>query len=178
MKNKALTIPTLTTERLTLEPISWRVSEGMFSLWSDADVCRYSGTVTDYDRNAIEMPAATCAESDKIIDFWLKATNDGWGFRWVVRITDKDEFTGTVGFNSLNECSEIAFHLLPKYWGKGIMSEASIAAIQWRRSQGTCSEIEAFVEPENAPSIALIERLGMKATDVFSEGAQRYRLSV
>ena len=54
---------------------------------------------------------------------------------------DNDEFTGTVGFNSLSECSKIAFHLLPKYWGRGIMSEASIAAIEWRRIQGTCLQL-------------------------------------
>ena len=166
-------VPILKTERLRLEPLSMRHSKGMFELWSDADVCRYSGTVTDYNQNIIKMPAVSRAESDLIIDFWLKAAEDGWGFRWAVINADNNDFTGTVGFNSVDKCSEIAFHLVRRYWGKGIMSEASQAAIDWARDNGT-QEIEAFVEPENKGSITLTERLGLKATDTFSEGAQRY----
>lgn len=172
-----LEIPTLITDRLKIEPISMQHSNGMFDLWSDADVCRYSGTVTDYDRNVIDMPAKTLVDSDLIIDFWLKAAKDGWGFRWAVVLTNTADFVGTVGFNSLTQCSEIAYHLLPQHWGKGVMTEATKAAIQWRRDEGAL-EIEAFVEPENAPSIALAERLGMEATDDFSEGAQRYRMTL
>lgn len=153
-------------------------SQGMFDLWSDADVCKFSGTVTDHDRNVIEMPAATPVQSDLIIEFWLMAATDGWGFRWAVLLPDsEDAFAGTVGFNSITDCSEIAYHLLPRHWGKGIMTEASEAAIQWQRSNGA-SEIEAFIEPGNTPSIALARRLGMAATDTFSDGAQRYRMSL
>ncbi len=152
-------------------------SKGMFDLWSDAEVCRYSGPVTDYDGNSIAMPAATKADSDLIIDFWRRAANHGWGFRWAMVMAGPGEFTGTIGFNSLGECSEIAFHLLPRHWGKGLMTEASNAAIQWRRSLGV-SEIDAFIEPENSPSIALAERLGLKPTNEFTRGAQRYRMAV
>lgn len=77
-----LQIPILKTHRLSMEPISFSYSQEMFELWSDAEVCKFSGAVKD----------------------------------------------------SLENCSEIAFHLLPKHWGKGIMTEASQAAIEWRRS--------------------------------------------
>lgn len=171
-------IPTLTTSRLRLEPLCDTHSDGMFRLWSDPLVCRYSGTVTDYDRNVIQMPASTRASSDRIIEFWIRAAQDGWGFRWAVIVSCTDEFAGTVGFNSLGGCSEIAYHLLPRQWGRGVMFEASRAAVDWRRDHGA-SEIEAFIEPENAASIALAVRIGMRATDAFSaDGAQRYRMAV
>ena len=60
------------------------------------------------------------------------------------------------------------------FWGKGLMTEAAQAALEWRSSEGA-TEIEAFIDPQNSGSIALALRLGMEATDTFSEGAQRYR---
>lgn len=148
-------------------------SQGMFKLWSDPAVCQFSGTVTDYDQNVIAMPAVTPQESDRIIDFWIKAAQDGWGFRWAVMVQDTDQFAGTVGFNARGRCAEIAFHLIRDYWGQGIMSEAAEAAIKYQVEQGS-AEIEAFIEPDNKGSIALAKRLGLSATETFSEGAQRY----
>lgn len=153
-------------------------SPGMFELWSDPQVCRFSGTVRDADGNVIDMPAAVPAHRDLIIDFWVKAANQGWGFRWAVLCVDAmDRFAGIVGFNSVADCSEIAYHLLPSYWGRGFMSEASRAAIKWRREAGA-AEIEAFIEPENARSISLACRLGMTAVPEFADGAQRFRMSL
>lgn len=138
----------------------------------------FSGIAEDENRNEIDMPASTPDDSDRLIRFWLKAASEGWGFRWGVLFDGlEQEFVGHVGFNSLTACSEIAYHMNPDYWGKGIMTEAALAAINWRRVNGI-KEIEAFIEPENSGSIALALRLGMNATHEFSEGAQRYRMSL
>ncbi len=171
---KKIEIPILKTERLTLEPISKEHSEGMFALWADADVCKCSGVVTDTNGNIIPTPVQKSTQSDLIIDFWLNAIKDGWGFRWAVLL--ENGFTGTLGFNSITDYYEIAFHLHPDYWGKGIMSEASEVAVKWASNNGATG-IEAFIEPENIASQALAQRLNMEATDEYSEGAQRYILS-
>jgi len=123
------------------------------------------------------MPAASPAESDKIIDFWRRAATDGWGFRWAIIDRSTSLFVGHIGFNSLGALSEIAYHLLPAHWGKGIMSEAGRAAIDWALKTNPETTLEAFIEPDNAASIALIERLGLTATGAFSEGAQCYRFT-
>ena len=169
-----LAIPTLATPRLELEPLSWADSAGMYTLWSDPAVCEFSGVVRDYDGNLVPTPISSVADSDRIIDFWIRAAADGWGFRWAVKLDGG--FTGTVGFNSLGDSAEIAYHLCPVYWGTGIMREASTAAIEWVRERGAAT-IEAFIEPDNGASIALALRLGLRATPVFSDGAQRYVLS-
>ena len=49
-------------------------------------------------------------------------------------------------------------------------------ALEWRRS-GRGVEIDAFTDRQNTGSIALAHRLGMKATQTFSGGAQRFRMS-
>lgn len=174
----SIQIPILTTTRLRLEPLSFFHSQGMFDLWSDKHVCQYSGTVSDYDGNVIEMPAKSSTQSDLIVDFWVKAAADGWGFRWAVIFASSSEsFAGTIGFNSLSNPYEIAFHLLPDYWGQGIMNEASEAAMNWAKEQGA-SDIEAYIVPENTKSIALVERLGMGATKKYSDGANQYIVNI
>ena len=146
-------------------------------MWKQPSVQEYSGIAEDQHRIEINMPAQTHHDSDRLIGFWLKAAHDGWGFRWGIILMDKEVFVGHLGFNSLSKCSEIAYHMNPDYWGTGIMTEAATAAISWRRNNGA-TEIEAFIDPENAGSIALALRIGMTATDVFSEGARRYQMSL
>ncbi len=172
----ALVIDDIETERLRLTALSFDHSEPMFRLWSHPEVCRYSGTVTDYDRNEIPMPAATPKESDKIIDFWERAAADGWGFRWAILRRSNDQFIGHVGFNSLGEVSEIAYHLHPDHWGEGLMSEAARAAIGWARTSMPKTVLEAFIEPANLSSGRLALALGFSATGRVSEGAECFRL--
>lgn len=170
-------LPTIKTQRLILTPISKEHSQGMFELWSNENVVKYSGNVTDYDGNTIKMPVSKNAESDRIIEFWLKAYLDGWGFRWAIIFIEKNKFAGTIGFNSLSKCYEIAYYLLPKFWGQGIMTEASQAAIKWASNNGA-KEIEAFCEPQNKSSISLATGLGMTPTEDYSEGARRYKMNL
>ena len=90
---------------------------------------------------------------------------------------DKDSLIGHIGFNSLAACSEIAYHMNPKFWGQGFMTEAATAVLDWRKAGGA-KEVEAFIEPANSHSVALALRLGMTATDTFSEGARRHRMAL
>ena len=176
MQPSPINIPTLNTNRLLLEPLAMKHSQGMFELWRHFEVQKYSGIAVDQNGLKINMPAKATDDSDRLIGFWLKAAQDGWGFRWGI-LLEENVFVGHIGFNSLAECAEIAYHLNPNYWGDGIMLEAAHAAINWQRGCGA-TEIEAFIEPENAASIALAKRLGMHATKEFSEGAQRYLMSL
>jgi ribosomal-protein-alanine N-acetyltransferase len=172
----SLQIPKLKTARLRLEPLSMTHSQGMFEMWRHDAVQEFSGPAKDEQGNTIQLPAQTHRDSNRLINFWLKASKDGWGFRWALLMQESSEFVGHLGFNSLHDCSEVAYHMSPVFWGKGLMTEAAKAAIEWRRSNGA-TEIEAFIEPENSDSISLALRLGMRATNKFSEGAQRYCMS-
>ncbi len=171
-----LVVDDIKTDRLLLTALTQAHSAGMFSLWSNAEVCRYSGTVTDYDRIEIPMPAATSGESDKIIDFWERAAADGWGFRWAILRPANNQFIGHVGFNSLGEVSEIAYHLHPDHWGEGLMSEAARAAIAWARAAAPETVLEAFIEPANLSSARLARRLGFSPTGRVSDGAECFQL--
>lgn len=148
-------VPTVHTERLRLEPLDRRHSDGMFQMWSDPEVCRYSGPAVDISGGTITLPAESSDDSDKIIDFFLSRSEDGTGFRWAVISRYSKTFLGAIGFNSLSDSCELAYHLDPKYWGNGLMSEAANAAINWALSDFGAKEIEAFIEPKILHQFAL-----------------------
>jgi len=166
--------PTLRSARLVLEPLSRAHSAGMFALWSRPEVCRYSGDARDIEDRPITLPARTPADSDRIIDFFAAQAALGLRFRWALLTRSERTFVGAAGFNALGPCSEYAYHLRPEYWRRGLMGEASITAIRWLSGQPGAVEMEAFIDPANAASIALARRLGMRPTGETQDGADRY----
>ena len=175
-----ITLLTLHTKRLILVPIWAAHSLGVFNLWSNPDVCRYSGPVVDYDGNILDTPCTTVGQSDKIIEFWEQAARDGWGFRWSILQPESGtaRFMGTVRFNAISPVAEIAYHLHPGFWGKGYMLEATTAAIEWAGANLRSDRIEAFIEDDNMRSIRLATRLGFVATRRYKERSQQYLLVV
>lgn len=172
-----LTIPALETERLHLEPLRHTHSGGMFELWSAPEVCEYSGTALDLQGEPIPLPARSPADSDRIIEFFLDYERRGEAFRWAMLLRPDFGFIGAMGFNAIGPCSELAYHLIPRFWKNGFMYEACSAAVAWVTSPDVgSSSVEAFIDPPNAASIALVTRLGFRAQDEIRKGAQRYVL--
>lgn len=167
----ALQIPTLSTARLRLEPLTAAHSAGMFALWSREEVCRYSGPAVDVSGLPISLPTTSPLESGRIIDFFVRRAAAGLGFRWAMMTEPKEMFVGTLGFNHLGPCPEMAWHLHPDVWGKGLMAEACRAALAWVPG---ASRVQAFIDPDNDASIRLAERLGFQATGEVADDTRRY----
>ncbi len=178
MESQQLKVPTVETERIVLEPLILDHSTGMFELWSSPKVCKYCPKAIDAEGNPIQLPVVNAEESNKIIEFFIKYQKRNLGFRWAIKLKNSSDFAGSVGFNSLGECSEIAYHLIPKFWGNGLMSEACSASIEWVKEQIQPNEVEAFIVPGHIPSVRLAERLGFSSTGESREGAYRYLINL
>lgn len=161
-----------------MTPLSQAHSAGMFELWSRQEVCRYSGPAYDYEQRPIPLPARTPADSDRIIDFFVRSAADGARFRWALLTRAAGRFVGAAGFNTLRRCSEYAYHLHPRWWGEGLMTEASLSALGWLADRPGCTQVEAFIEPANLASIRLAARLGLSPTGETEDGAARYAAAV
>lgn len=174
-----LSVPTLTTPQLTLSPLRQTHSDGMFELWSSAAVCRYSGEAEDKHGERIPLPAQAASDSDRIIAFFEHHEHLGNGCRWAVCDSDSGEFLGAAGINGIGSSVEIAYHLIPRFWGHGFMSEACAAIVEWIWAALEPEVLVAYVEPDNRQSIALLERLGfllVSARGAPRDGAVQYRL--
>lgn len=165
----ALHIPILRTERLVLEPLAPSHSRGMFALWSQELVCRHAGPAHDVHGAPIPLPAASAADSDRILDFFVRRAARGEGFRWAVIDAEDGGFVGAVGFNHLLPRGELAWHLCPSHWGQGLAAEAARAALDWFAAEGPGGPVQAFIDPANTASVKLAGRLG------FEKAAERER---
>jgi [ribosomal protein S5]-alanine N-acetyltransferase len=160
----------IATRHLVMEPLSRLHSVGMFLLWSDPEVCRFSGPSVDVFGRSISMPARSPSDSDAIIDYFVQARSNGTGFRWALVLAEDGSFVGTLGLNEVGDRSEIAFHMRPAFWGRGLMTEAVDAVLQWLQQDTQCLEVEAFINPQNGSSVRLVRRMGMFPTGEMPTG--------
>ena len=173
---KGQDFPRLTTERLRLEPFARHHSGGVFALWSNAEVCRYSGEAHDWEGRPIDLPARFPSDSDRILDFFMRRAAEGTGVRWEVVSKNGDLCLGAVGLNAVTPTAELAYHFHPDHWGLGYATEACTAVLEWCRSKRPDTTIEAFVDAENVASVHLIQRLGFEETVTLRDGARCYVL--
>jgi len=174
LKQYQLKIPILITKRLVMKPFKSEHSLGLFELLSSAEVCKYSGSAYDLVGKPIQLPAQTTSDSDKVLDFFIQHQSRSVRFRWAILSKSNNEFLGAIGFNSLGACSEIAYHLIPRFCGQGFMAEACKEAIHWVNASFGSTSIEAFIDFENISSIKLVKKLNFKATGESNDGADRY----
>jgi len=57
----------------------------------------------------------------------------------------------------------------PDFWGKGIMKEALLAAIDFGFNQMNLHSIEAHINPDNTASGMLLEKVGFVREAYFKE---------
>jgi len=167
-------IPVLETERMTLEPLCADHRDGVRALWSKRAVARHSGPVVDRFGIPIFMPMTSTDDADRLIAYWEHALSEGRGMRWAIMLGAAQAFAGMAGFNTLKPHAELAYHLHPDYWGQGMMLEACEALVAWVLEHEAPDRLDAFIEPSNARSIALAQRLGLEVTPDMSQGAVRY----
>lgn len=168
--------PVLETPRLRLEPLGPSHSAGMFDLWREPAVCEHSGPAVDASGAAIELPAATRAESDRLLEYWTAGGRAGSGVRWAVLGREGGDFVGAIGYNVLGSNAEYAYHLIPRYWGRGLAAEASLTALAWAFSSGAES-IECHIESANSRSIQPVRRLGFHDSHQSQADPRCYVLS-
>lgn len=84
-------------------------------------------------------------------------------FQWGVARREDDRVIGTCTLYHLdrrNRRAEIGFALAREHWGRGLMQEALVALLGYAFDTLTLHRIEADVDPRNAASLRLLERLG------------------
>jgi RimJ/RimL family protein N-acetyltransferase len=108
-------------------------------------------------------PAETAAQSARFAAHW---DQHGFGL-WAATVVATGEVIGFVGvchplwFPELAQQVEVGWRLHPKAWGNGYATEAGRAALQSAWSELALERVIAVIDPGNAPSIAVAERLGM-----------------
>ena len=153
--------PVLQTERLVLRAVLPADLLNMYAIFSDEAVTRYYGLETF---TAVEEAAQRIAA---IRQNYQKRRS----IRWAISRHGEDALIGTVGLMNLRPKfynAAVGYELAPSYWRQGLMTEALTAVIEFSFFVMALNRIEAFVVPENAPSIRLLQKMGF-----INEGLMR-----
>ncbi len=154
-------LPVLRTGDLVLRPITEKDTAALFSHFANEAVTRFM------DIEAF----ANISEATQIISFFRESLEKEEGMRWAITPADTDELIGTCGFHKWNKPhfkAEIGYDLRPSMWGRGIMTTAIPVMLQYGYEEMKLNRIEAFVDPVNNASSALLKRMGFTY-----EGLQR-----
>ena len=65
---------------------------------------------------------------------------------------------------------DLGFAFLPRFWGQGYAHESAAAVLAYGREVLELDRIVAITSPDNAPSIRLLEKLGLRLEKSFDMG--------
>ncbi|MBL8007029.1 MAG: GNAT family N-acetyltransferase [Ignavibacteria bacterium] len=154
--------PVLRTGRLLLREITPADAKEIFAIYSSDAAMKYFGKDT----------FKTIDEAYEMIERVRKGFRDREGIRWGISFKDSDMLIGSGGFWRLIKPhfrAEIGYDLHPDYWGKGIMTEAVKAMIEFGFGKMNLHSIEANTDPENAASARLLGKNGFVKEGIFRE---------
>lgn len=154
--------PALHTERLTLRRADATDIPQLYRLRSDEQIMKY-----------IPRPVAT--SPDEIAEF-LRLTDEKIAsnemINWKISIKGDSTLIGTIGFYYIKPehyRAEIGYMLLPEFQGKGYVTEAIAAVVNYGFEAMGLHSIEALVDPENIASCAVLEKCGFVREAYFKE---------
>jgi len=145
----------LETERLILRPMTGEDAEFIFELLNDPSFIRNIG-----DRKVQSIDGAKAYITNGPVASYAR---NGFGL-YLVELKETHESMGICGLirrNALKDV-DIGYAFLPRYWSKGYAFEAALLMKQYAQHEIGLKRLVAVVDPENQPSIHLLEKLGMK----------------
>ncbi len=155
-------LPTIRAGRVLLRSLDERDLDALFEVFSDPQVMRYWSSGPLADRAAAETLLA---------DIRAKAARREL-YQWGVAGVDDDVVVGTctlLQVDTGNGRAEVGYALAHAQWGRGLMTEALGALIGHAFGELGLRRLEADVDPRNAASIRLLERLGFRHEGLLRE---------
>ena len=143
------------TERLILRPFTLDDAEAWLPLISLPEIVRYTG----------DVPARTVDEARESLR--TRPLRDyavhGYG-RMAVIEKASGRLVGFSGLKYLEDLQEvdIGYRFLPDCWGKGYATESAGVLMEQGRRQHGFARIVGMAHPDNAASIHVLEKLGLR----------------
>jgi len=164
--SQELFFPVIETERLTLKPLVINDSDSLLGIFSDPEVMRYWNTapwttIQDAIDFINESNDSMQRQESLILGVYLKSTGELAG-KCMLFSYDKESKRAEIGFGLGRSC-----------WGKGYISEAGEALVQYAFNSLGLRRIEAEIDPDNQSSAKALEKLGFSR-----EGLLRQRWEV
>ena len=86
----------------------------------------------------------------------------GKDFAYSITLKEDDKLIGMFGLHPMNLKIEVGYALAHPYWGKGYMTEALCAVIDWAFTQPDIFRVQATCDVDNLGSARVMKKAGME----------------
>ena len=154
--------PHIETARLILrKPVAEDTARIYEAYASDAEVTRY----------LTWRPHRTLADGEEPSAERLAAWDTGKYFSWVITLRDGGELMGMISARRVEWRVDLGYVLGRKFWGRGYMTEAARAVIDWALSEPEVFRVWAVCDVENPASARVLEKAGMRREGILRRWA-------
>ncbi len=148
-----MALPILETKQLTLRKIKVEDAEAMYQYASKDEVTKH--VLWDSHRS-IET-------TKQFVQVMIDKYEEG-NFSWAITLKETKEFVGTIDFvtyNAAENIAEIGYALSDRHWGKGYVSEATKALLDFGFNELQLVRIQARCFADNIGSERVMQKVGM-----------------
>lgn len=152
----------LSTEHLSLRKLTPEVFDYIYAIYSDEALMHFLGLA---DEKALEIEKEKHQKG-------LSTFNRSFLYFHIIH-KKTDQIIGWCGYHTWyldHHRAEIGYGLFDdSFKGKGIMTEAFKPILDYGFHKMNLHRVEAFIAPENVPSIKLVEKFGFQKEGVLKE---------
>jgi RimJ/RimL family protein N-acetyltransferase len=152
------------TDRLALRALAVDDAEAFFAFNSNPEVMRWTGEPLLKSLEEAKDALARYPDFDTV----------GYG-RWGCVLKEEQKVIGFCGLKYLADLDavDVGYRFLPEYWGRGLATEACLASLEFGFDVLKLDRIIGLVLPENAASIRVLEKVGMRPEGEISYQGHR-----
>jgi RimJ/RimL family protein N-acetyltransferase len=116
-------------------------------------------------------PHRTVADGEEPAANRLAAWESGRHFSWVIALRDSGEVAGMISIRPDGWRVDLGYVLARKWWGRGLMTEAVRAVVDYLLSEPEVFRVWAVCDVENAASARVLEKAGMQREGILRRWA-------
>jgi [ribosomal protein S5]-alanine N-acetyltransferase len=151
------------TERLILRKFNPSDALYMYKNWAtDNEVCKFLSW----------NPHGDVIETEHVVDEWINNYEKTDYYNWAIELKDISEVIGQISIMHFDEkyssCS-VGYNISRSFWGKGIMTEALKAVINYLFKEVGINRIEARHNTLNPASGRVMQKSGMKLEGILRQ---------
>ena len=163
-KHKSIHFTVVNGENAAMVGLTPNDAEDIFAFSQNPEVSRF--VLWDAHRSI--------ADSRSMVRGALRAYRTGEPASLAIELRETGRVVGTIGFVWIDDehnCAEIGYSLAQEYWGRGLMTEALRAMLEFAFVRLHLNRVEAMFDVRNRASGRVMEKCGMRR-----EGLLRQKL--
>lgn len=113
------------------------------------------------------QPHSSIEVTREFLQGCLEGWSEGNDLSWMIKEGTSDHCIGMVGLRIRVFKADVGYVLARQFWGRGIMTEAVQAVVDWVFSDPTIFRVWAVCDVENLASMRVLEKVGMSREGVL-----------